>query len=71
LEQAKAVDGRLAKEIGQDTEKRIRRVYQLLYARLPDAGEVKLGVEYLNDSGNTWPEYLQVLLGAAEFASVD
>jgi hypothetical protein len=70
-EQAKALDERLSKEAGEDTQQRIRRAYQLLYARLPDSGELTLGVEYLKDGGNSWAKYLQVLLGAAEFASVN
>jgi hypothetical protein len=71
VEQAKALDERLAKEAGDNAEQRIRRAYQLLYARPPDSGEVKLGVEYLKLSANTWVQYLQVLLGAAEFSSVN
>jgi hypothetical protein len=70
-EQAKALDERLAKEADRGTEQRIRRAYQLLYARPPDSGELKLGVEYLRNGGNTWAQYLQALMSAAEFASAN
>ncbi len=70
-EQANALNERLVKDAGNDIEPRIRRAYQLLYARLPDSDEMKLGVEYVKEGGSRWPQYLQVLLGAAEFASVN
>jgi mono/diheme cytochrome c family protein len=70
-DQAKALAERLVNEAGVDTQQRIRRAYQLLYARLPDSGEVKLGVEYLRTGGDTWVQYLQSLISAAEFASVN
>jgi hypothetical protein len=69
--QAKALDERLAKETGEDTPQRIRRAYQLLYARLPDSEEMKIGVEYVTAGSNAWVQYLQTLLSAAEFASVN
>jgi hypothetical protein len=69
--QAQALDGRLTKEVGTDAEKRIRRAYRLLYSRDPDSTEVQLGVDYVTAGGKTWVQYLQALLSAAEFTSVN
>ncbi|MBK5294054.1 MAG: PSD1 domain-containing protein [Acidobacteriia bacterium] len=69
--QAKALEQRLAREAGTDTEKRIQRAYQLMYGRPPDAEELKLGVEYVAAGGNVWQQYLQALFGSGEFTSVN
>jgi hypothetical protein len=57
---------------------RIRRAYQLLYAREATDSEVQLGLEFLQNVGrNTqgsapaWQHYAQVLLSANEFLFVD
>lgn len=69
--QAKALDKRLLQEAGNDATARIRRAYGLLYSRYPDAGEIKMGVDYLASAGdNAWPRYLQALLASSEFTSV-
>ncbi len=70
--QAEALDKRLKTEVQGDDAARILRAYKLLYSRLPDAAEMKLGVDYLSSAGaNAWPKYLQALLGSSEFSSVN
>ncbi|MBI2688235.1 MAG: PSD1 domain-containing protein [Acidobacteria bacterium] len=70
--QARLLDERLAKEVGDTPSARIQRAYKLLYSRQPDAAEMRLGVEYLSAAGaNAWPKYLQALLGSSEFSSVN
>jgi mono/diheme cytochrome c family protein len=71
MAQAKALDERLVREAGDRAEQRIRRAYQVLYARPPDSAEEQLGVEYVTVGGEAWVHYLQALLGAAEFSSVN
>jgi hypothetical protein len=68
--QAKALSERLLRDAG-DTEQRIRRAYQLLYARPPDSAEVRIGVKSVTAGGDGWTRYLQALLSAAEFWSVN
>ena len=46
---------------------RIDTAYELLYARLPDENERKVGLEYLNSPSGSWSQYAQVLLSAHEF----
>jgi hypothetical protein len=70
-DQAKALDERLLRDVGDDTEQRIRRAYQLLYSRPPDSTEVKIGVRTVSAGGEGWVRYLQALLSAAEFWSVN
>jgi len=71
VEQAKALDERLVRDAGENPEKRIGRAYKLLYARAPDSTELKLGLEYIGTGGKSWVQYLQALLSAAEFSSVN
>lgn len=71
-QQARLLEERLEKESTPEPSARIDRAYRLLYGRPPDAGEVKLGVEYVTTAGaNAWPKYLQALLGSSEFSSVN
>jgi len=70
--QADALDKRLQTEVQGDDAARIGRAYKLLYSRLPDAAEMKLGIDYLSNAGaNAWAKYLQALLGTSEFSSVN
>jgi mono/diheme cytochrome c family protein len=69
--QAKALDERLLKEAGADAASRVRRAYEILYARPPDSTEAKLGIEYVSAGEKAWPQYLQALLSASEFNSVN
>ena len=70
-EEAKSLDQRLAKDVGDDAKQRIQSAYQLLYARPPDSTELKLGVEFVSTGDKAWVQYLQALLSAAEFSSVN
>jgi hypothetical protein len=47
IEQAKAVSQEPAIQNAQDDGQRIRRLYQLLFARLPDPNELSAGMQYL------------------------
>jgi hypothetical protein len=69
-DQAKALDERLIKEAGQGAEERIRRAYQLLYARAPDSAEMNIGMKFVTGD-DAWVRYLHTLLSAAEFWSVN
>jgi hypothetical protein len=56
------------------TEERIRRMYRLLYGRYPDAAELKLGREYIDEGKGSvvaWQRYAQALLLGNEFVYVD
>jgi hypothetical protein len=66
--QSKALAERLERDAGADGAARIERAYQLLYARPASAEERRLGLEFVKSG--TWPQYAQVLLGAAEFSSI-
>ena len=63
----RALAGRLSKETS--AEARVRRGYQLLFAREPTPAEVRLATEFL--AASTWEQYAQVLLTSNEFLYVD
>ena len=67
--QAKALAERL-KPLADDDGARIRQAYRLLYSRFPTEDEVRLGLEFLENDPQKWPQYTQVLLSSAEFSSV-
>ncbi|MEZ5403925.1 MAG: PSD1 and planctomycete cytochrome C domain-containing protein [Bryobacteraceae bacterium] len=69
--QAAALDERLRREAGEEAGARIERAYKLLYGRPPDAEEKKLGLQYVAGDGGEWRQYLQALLGSAEFTSLN
>jgi hypothetical protein len=77
IEQAKAFAARLQDEAPENDEARIRRAFQLAYARPPSELESKIGLSYLNreqDPANNlsqWQSYAQVLLGSNEFMYLD
>ncbi|MFN4261301.1 MAG: PSD1 and planctomycete cytochrome C domain-containing protein [Gemmataceae bacterium] len=55
-----------------DTERRIDRLYHLLYGRSPTTADITLGREFLeDDTSKSWERYVHVLLLANEFAFVD
>ncbi len=71
---AKAFAARLERESAEDRT-RIARAYQLLYSRLPSAGETSLGLTFLADTAGgearaRWESYAQVLLSAHEFGQL-
>ena len=47
---------------------RIRQAYRILYGRLPEPGELRLGLEYLKAGGSSsaWARYAQALLSSNE-----
>ena len=69
--QAAALNERLSREAGKDAEKRIQRGYQLLYARPADSSEIGIGLNFVRAGGDAWVQYLQALMSAAEFWSVN
>jgi hypothetical protein len=69
--QAAVLNERLSREVGKDTERRIRRAYELLYSRPPDSSETGIGVKFVIAGGDAWVQYLQALMSAAEFWSVN
>jgi hypothetical protein len=69
--QAEALVGRLAREAGESDRARIERAYQLLYSRPASDNEIQLGLDFLKESGRSWPQYAQVLLSSTEFFSVN
>jgi hypothetical protein len=69
--QAAALNERLSREAGESTEQRIRRAYELLYARPPDSSEMGIGMKSVINGGDAWVQYLQALISAAEFWSVN
>jgi hypothetical protein len=48
-------------------DEKIRRAYSLLFSRAPSAEEVGKGTAFLSAQGNSWRNYLQVLLSSNEF----
>ena len=70
MRQAEHLAARL-KADAPDDSKRITRAYQLLYNRKPDEKELQIGLKFLEQSQDAWPQYAQVLLGSAEFSSVN
>lgn len=50
MDQAKAVTGRAEIKSSADDAQRIRRLYRVLFDRLPDADELATGLAYLRDS---------------------
>jgi hypothetical protein len=59
-----------------DDEERIRNAYESLYGRPPQAEEVVLGLEFLNeivekDDHDRWTQYAQVLLASNEMLMID
>jgi len=71
LDCAKSLSERIASTKGREPQ--IRKAYRTLYAREPDATELKMGLDYLKagDQKERWPEYAQALLIANEMTYVD
>ena len=76
IEQSKALAARLAKEAPDDAA-RVRLAFALLFARQPDADELRLAADFLRrpesqSAGMTrWEQYAQVLLVSNEALYVD
>jgi hypothetical protein len=82
LGQAALLGKRLAEGQANDEANKIRRAYQLLFARDPDRREIDVGLSLLGEARNSgargsaaeltaWEEYAQVLLCLNEFVYVD
>tara|TARA_B100000029_G_scaffold452909_1_gene478380 strand:- start:71 stop:1309 length:1239 start_codon:yes stop_codon:yes gene_type:complete len=84
--QAQALVKRLEADVPGGGSERIRRAYQLLFARTPTADELMIGEEFLkevensaddsNNAGKTdklsaWLQYALALLGSNEFTYID
>jgi hypothetical protein len=69
-EQSKAFAKRLSAEASSD-EARIVLAYRLLYGRRPEASEIELGLNYLQQTNEAWPRYAQALLSSSEFSTVN
>jgi hypothetical protein len=52
-------------------QQKIKQAYSLLFNRTPTPEEVSKGTAFLSAQGNSWPNYLQVLLSANEFIYVN
>jgi hypothetical protein len=65
-DQAKALAARLK----GDDRSRIREAYLLLFGREVSKQEMDLGLQFLHQGQDPWPEYAQVLLSSNEFSFV-
>jgi len=65
-DQAKALAARLK---GEDAQ-RITEAYRILFSRAPTKLEIELGLQFLHQSKDAWPQYAQVLLSSNEFGFV-
>jgi hypothetical protein len=63
---AKAIAGRLN---GSAPSERIESVYRLLFSRSATPAEVRMGEEFLAQSGQAWNQYVQMLLASSEFCA--
>jgi hypothetical protein len=72
--QAAALARRLAGEVPEGAEARVRRAYALLFGRPPRTREVRRALDFLAGAAPTeaaWVEYCQALLGSNEFLFID
>lgn len=69
--QAEAIVARVNREAPQNNEAKIRHAYRLLFGRVPNDSEQSLGLQFLKETGNSWPQYMQVLLSSSELMSVN
>ena len=70
VQQAELLAARVEKEAGVDDSARIRRSYELLYARPATHKEVATGVAFLGNPDASWTQYAQMLLASSEFTTV-
>ncbi len=70
VQQAERLAERVEKEAGADHARRIRRSYELLYARPATNKEVKTGLKFLKSGDTSWTQYAQMLLASSEFTAV-
>jgi hypothetical protein len=60
----------LLRKEAKDDQARIRLGYEILFGRPATNKEIELGMEFLAQTPNAWPQYAQVLFGTAEFSAV-
>jgi Protein of unknown function (DUF1553)/Protein of unknown function (DUF1549)/Planctomycete cytochrome C len=70
-DQARSLEERLTREAGPEAGAKVERAYRLLYGRRPDPEELDLALKYVASGGSSWQQFLQALLGSAEFTSVN
>jgi hypothetical protein len=68
--QAQRLADRLNDDAGVTDEQKIRAAYRLLFGRAAVEAEVRLGLQFLQET-HSWPEYAQALLCSSEFSSVN
>ena len=49
---------------------RTTKGYRCLFSRAPSKPEIELGLQYLHQGKDSWPQYAQVLLSSNEFGFV-
>jgi hypothetical protein len=65
-DQAKA----LAARLNGDDRARLDQAYRILFSRAPSKQEIDLGLQFVHQEKDPWPQYAQVLLSANEFSFV-
>jgi hypothetical protein len=71
IEQSLAMARRLATECPGSVA-RIERAYLLLFGRQPNAGEIRVALEYVGSGEESaWQRYCQALMGSNEFLFID
>ena len=70
VQQAELLAARVENEAGADASARIRRGYELLYARPATDKEVGMGLAFLKSPDTSWTQYAQMLLASSEFTTV-
>ncbi len=68
-DQSKELAKRLV-TLAKDDSSRIAQAYDLLYSRPATKAEIKLGLDFLQNKPDRWPQYAQVLLSAAEMSAI-
>ena len=68
-QEAKKLALRLEEE--PNDQARLRKAYRLVFDREPKQTELELGLAYLRESREAWPQFAQVLLSSNEFSFVD
>jgi hypothetical protein len=80
LQQSESLAARPEMSSSADAQRRIARLYEIVYARHPSAEETKLGMEFVKRDSqapgkaaqtSVWKEYAQALIMANEFTFID
>jgi len=69
MQESSSLARRVSAEAGDQA--RIRQAYRLVFEREPSAEELQLGLEFLRESHDAWPQYAQVLLSSNELSFVE